>query len=64
VQNGTPLYVVQEMGAWESEAMVRRYAHLAPAHLQRHAELVSDLLAGTNLAQVAKEKRAAYTPTL
>ena len=31
VQNGTPLHVVQEMGAWESESMVRRYAHLAPA---------------------------------
>ena len=31
VQNGTPLNVVQEMGAWESEGMVRRYAHL-PRH--------------------------------
>ena len=59
VQNGTPLYVVQEMGAWESEGMVRRYAHLAPANLQRHAELVSGLLDGTNLAQVAVDKRAA-----
>jgi integrase len=59
VQNGTPLHVVQEMGAWESEAMVRRYAHLAPAHLQRHAEVVSDLLNVTNTAQVAVEKRAA-----
>ena len=64
VQNGTPLHVVQEMGAWESEGMVRRYAHLAPATLQRHAEVVSDLLNGTNTTQVAKEKRAAYTLTL
>jgi len=60
VQNGTPLYVLQEMGAWESEAMVRRYAHLAPATLQRHAERVSDLLNVTNTAQVAEEKRAAH----
>jgi integrase len=28
VQGGTPIYVVQEMGAWESAEMVRRYAHL------------------------------------
>jgi integrase len=56
VQHGTPLYVVQEMGAWESEGMVRRYAHLAPAHLVEHAEVISGLLGDTNLAQAAKEK--------
>ena len=55
VQNGTPLYVVQEMGAWESEGMVRRYAHLAPANLRHHAEVVSDLLSnGTNPSQTEK----------
>jgi integrase len=56
VQNGTPLNVVQEMGAWESEGMVRRYAHLAPAQLAQHAEVVSGLLDGTIAAQPAKEK--------
>ena len=56
VQNGTPLNVVQEMGAWESEGMVRRYAHLAPAQLVQHAEVVSSLLDGTIAAQSAKEK--------
>lgn len=54
VQNGTPLYVVQEMGAWESSEMVRRYAHLAPAHLVKHAEVVAGLLNGTDVAQPAK----------
>ncbi|NKG36097.1 hypothetical protein CAP43_15045 [Acinetobacter junii] len=33
VQNGTPLYDLQEMGGWQSSEMVRRYAHLAPANL-------------------------------
>ena len=31
VQNGTPLYDLQEMGGWKSPDMVRRYAHLVPA---------------------------------
>lgn len=56
VQHGTPLYVVQEMGAWESAEMVRRYAHLAPAHLAKHAEVVADLLSDTNAAQGQKDK--------
>ena len=33
VQAGVPLSALQEMGDWESIEMVRRYAHLAPAHL-------------------------------
>lgn len=51
VQNATPLNIVQEMGDWESEGMVRRYAHLAPAHLAAHAVIVANLLRGTNAAQ-------------
>lgn len=58
VQHGTPLYVVQEMGAWESEGMVRRYAHLAPANLVEHAEVIAGLIASTNSAQAASEKDA------
>ena len=56
VQRGTPTNVLQEMGAWESEGMVRRYAHLAPAHLAEHAERIAGLVSGTNLAQSPKEK--------
>lgn len=51
VQHGTPLYVVQEMGAWESSEMVRRYAHLAPAHLAKHAEVVAGILNGTSVGR-------------
>jgi len=28
VQSGTPLFVLQELGGWQSPAMVRRYARL------------------------------------
>lgn len=51
VQSGTPLYDLQEMGAWKSSEMVRRYAHLAPAQMARHAAVVGDLLSVTNTAQ-------------
>ena len=41
VQAGTPLHVLQELGGWETEAMVKRYAHLAPEHLAEHAQRIS-----------------------
>lgn len=44
VQNGTPLYDLQEMGGWKSPLMVRRYAHLAPAQMAKHAAVVEVLL--------------------
>jgi len=33
VQQGTPLFALQEMAGWETEKMVRRCAHLAVGHL-------------------------------
>jgi len=30
VQLGTPLYVLKELGGWETLEMVNRYAHLPP----------------------------------
>jgi integrase len=51
IQNGTPLYDLQEMGGWKSAAMVRRYAHLAPAQMARHAAVVDGLLRVTCTAQ-------------
>lgn len=50
-QQGVPLNVIQEMGAWESPEMVRRYAHLAPEQFTTHASVVDNLLSGTNTAQ-------------
>lgn len=50
-QQGVPLNVIQEMGAWESSEMVRRYAHLAPEQFAQHAQVLDDLLNGTITAQ-------------
>lgn len=58
VQNGTPLYDLQEMGGWKSASMVRRYAHLGPANLAKHAQVIGMLLEGTNLAQPIGEREA------
>ncbi|PHV12072.1 tyrosine-type recombinase/integrase [Chitinimonas sp. BJB300] len=44
VQSGAPLFAVQEFFGWESQAMVRRYAHLAPEHLAVHAGTLDAML--------------------
>lgn len=54
IQSGTPMYDLQEMGGWKSSEMVRRYAHLAPAQMAKHAEVVGNLLYGTITAQSRK----------
>ena len=38
MQQGTPLFALQELGGWWSAEMVRRYAHLAADHLAPYAE--------------------------
>ena len=54
VQAGTPLFALQEMAGWETEKMVRRYAHLAADHLAPHAQRMADYQ-GTFLAQPEKD---------
>jgi integrase len=49
VQGGTPLFALQELAGWETERMVRRYAHLAADHLAVYAEALESH--GTILAQ-------------
>lgn len=57
MQNGTPLFALQELGGWQSPEMVRRYAHLAADHLAPYAERLGAVRAvgvendGTNAAQ-------------
>lgn len=59
VQNGTPLYVVQEMGGWKSVQMVQRYAHLSPANLAHHAKTIDAVIgSGTNTPQPDNAKGA------
>ncbi len=55
-QGGVPLNVIQEMGAWESTEMVKRYAHLAPEQFKKHAEVVDGLLIDTNLTQLENQQ--------
>jgi hypothetical protein len=37
-QNDVPTWVLQELGGWKSETMVRRYAHMSATHLQPYAD--------------------------
>ena len=43
VQAGTPLYVLQELGSWETVEMVRKYAHLSTSHLVGYVDRLSGL---------------------
>ena len=62
VQNGTPLFALQELGGWESPEMVRRYAHLSADHLAPYADrlcalrVAEDQSDGTFTAQAVNEK--------
>lgn len=53
-QGGVSLNVIQEMGAWESAEMVRRYAHLSPETFGKQAAIVDVMLDGTILTQEVK----------
>jgi integrase len=60
VQNGTPLFALQELGGWESPEMVRRYAHLSVEHLALYADrlgevqVVAERIHGTNPSQCSE----------
>jgi integrase len=43
VQAGTPLHVLQELGAWECVEMVRKYAHLSSEHLTEYVDRLSSI---------------------
>jgi integrase-like protein len=61
VQNGTPLFALQELGGLESSEMVRRYAHLSAEHLTPFADRLysSRLVANSdgNVLVTGKNKR-------
>ena len=42
VQKCVPLTDIQEMGGWETFAMVKRIAHLLPARLAHRAKVMTD----------------------
>lgn len=41
VQAGTPLFILKELGGWETLEMVRKYAHLDASHLAEYADHVT-----------------------
>lgn len=55
IQHGTPLFALQELGGWETERMVRRYAHLSADHLA--AYVGNTQIHGTFLAQSPSQLR-------
>ncbi|MBY0498521.1 MAG: tyrosine-type recombinase/integrase [Nitrosomonas sp.] len=55
-QKGVPLNVIEEMGAWESTEIVKRYAHLAPERFRRHAMVVDKLLNDAILTQSVNQE--------
>jgi beta-glucosidase/6-phospho-beta-glucosidase/beta-galactosidase len=48
-QNDVPTWVLQELGGWKSESMVRRYAHMSVKHLQPFADQLIFPVTGANL---------------
>jgi integrase len=58
VQQGTPLHVLQELGAWESVEMVRRYAHLTSDHLREYADkLAQPRIVGSDVIATVSERQ-------
>ena len=53
-QADVPTWVLQELGGWKSETMVRRYAHLSVKHLQPFAD---QLIMPDTAAEAAKSLR-------
>lgn len=43
-QNGTPRHILQELGGWSDERMVKNYAHLSVEHLAPHVDLLHQSL--------------------
>lgn len=41
VQSGTPLFVLKELGGWETLEMVKKYAHLDAGHLAQYVNVVT-----------------------
>jgi len=41
-RNGTPILALQELGGWQSPAMVRRYAHFSVEHLRPYVDSAAE----------------------
>ncbi|MDO6415461.1 site-specific integrase [Sphingomonas sp. BIUV-7] len=54
-QNDVPTWVLQELGGWKSESMVRRYAHMSAKHLQPYADKLIFPVTPEGSAQVVEK---------
>jgi integrase len=50
-QQDVPTWVLQELGGWKSESMVRRYAHMSVKHLQPYADQLNFEVTGVDSAK-------------
>jgi len=57
VMAGVDLRTVQALGGWRTLAMVQRYSHLAPAHLQEAVERLVPIRAAVELSRNYPESR-------
>ncbi|WOS36991.1 Tyrosine recombinase XerC [Oligella urethralis] len=58
VQAGTPLFVLKEMGGWETLEMVKKYAHLNASHLAEYSSVLTFWSPLDDLKPPTKEKAA------
>ena len=60
-QNDVPTWVLQELGGWKSESMVRRYAHMSVKHLQPYADqLIFPVTTADSLKSLERQKLAGH----
>jgi integrase len=58
-QNDVPTWVLQELGGWKSEVMVRRYAHMSVKHLAPFADQLTFPVTGQESPGVAENRDSA-----
>src|SRR3546814_40811 len=63
-QNDVPTWVLQELGGWKSESMVRRYAHMSVKHLQPYSDLLINVpqLESTVIRETERHKTTPSGP--
>jgi len=59
-----PTWVLQELGGWKSESMVRRYAHMSVKHLQPYSDLLINVpqLGSTVIRETERHKTTPSAP--
>lgn len=62
-QNDVPTWVLQELGGWKSESMVRRYAHMSVKHLQPYADQLIFPVTAAPSAKALESQKPAVSAT-